>query len=100
MPHPSCLMPNGGSFMRRSLVAASILLSIGCTTSFVPATNSSVELTAYVEKAARLVQAEGVAACPAFHEPRWKSGEYYIFVTSAETNVTVCHPIRDDFVGQ
>ena len=87
--------------MRRNLVVASILLSIACSTSFVPTTNSSVELTRYVEKAARLVQTEGVAAaCSAFHEPRWKAGEYYIFVTSAETNVTVCHPVRDDLVGQ
>ena len=86
--------------MTRPAFAASVLLTIACNASFVPRTNSSVELTQYVEKAARLVQTEGVAACPAFHEPKWKSGEYYIFITSADTSVTVCHPVRDDLVGQ
>src|SRR5687768_15871780 len=86
--------------MRRTVFAASMFIGLACTTSFVPTTNSSAELTRYVERAARLVQTEGVSACPAFHEPKWRAGEYYIFVTSAETNITVCHPIRDDLVGQ
>ena len=86
--------------MRRNLLAACVFLSLACATSFVPATNSSADLTRYVEIAARLVETQGAAACTAFHEPKWKAGEYYIFVTSAETNVSVCHPVRDDLVGQ
>ena len=85
---------------RRFFFSAFVLLGIACATSFVPSTNSSAELTRYVDAAARLVQTEGVAACGAFHEPTWKAGEYYVFVTSAETNVTVCHPVRDELVGQ
>ena len=87
--------------MHRIVSAASLVLLGACATSFVPTNNSSVELTRYVERAARLVQTRGVSdACSAFHDPKWVSGEYYIFVTSADTNVTVCHPIRDDLVGQ
>ncbi len=87
--------------MRRYLFAASVFLSLACATSFVPTANSSADLTRYVEKAARLVEREGIAsACAAFHEPKWKAGEYYIFVTAADTNVSVCHPVRDDLVGQ
>ncbi len=86
--------------VHRILVIAAVLLCAACAASFVPKTNSSAELTRYVDEAARLVQKRGVSACSAFHEPRWLAGEYYIFVTSAETNVTVCHPIRDDLVGR
>ena len=86
--------------MHRILPAFPFLILTACATSFVPAGNSSTELTRYVERAARLVQDEGSAACAAFHRPEWKAGEYYIFVTSADTNVTVCHPVRDDLVGQ
>ncbi len=87
--------------MQRCFVlAAFALLGMACATSFVPTTNSSAELTRYVDEAARLVQTRGAAACGALHGPKWKSGQYYVFVTSAETNVTVCHPVRDDLVGQ
>lgn len=85
---------------RRFFLASFALLGIACATSFVPTSNSSAELKRYVSEAARLVEVQGVAACGAFHEPKWKAGEYYVFVTSAETNVTVCHPVRDDLVGQ
>lgn len=86
--------------MRRNLLLAAVALGIACTATVVPTSSSPAELTRYVHQAARLVQTQGVSACSAFHEPKWRSGEYYIFVTSAETNVTVCHPIRDDLVGQ
>ena len=86
--------------MSRRLVPVFAFLSVACASSFVPTTSSSADLTRYVNEAARLVQEKGVSACSAFHESRWRAGEYYIFVTSAETNVTVCHPVRDDLVGQ
>jgi cytochrome c len=86
--------------MSRILSAVSLLLLSACATSFVPASNSATELMRYVDKAARVVQAEGPSACAAFHQPKWKSGEFYIFVTSADSNITVCHPVRDDLVGQ
>ena len=71
-----------------------------CATSYVPKSNSAIELQSYVERAARLVQEKGKDACAAFDQPQWKAGEYYIFVTNARTNVTVCHPVRSDLVGQ
>ena len=86
--------------MRCNLFAASMFLATACTTSFVPSTSSAADLMRYVEKAARLVETQGVSACAAFHEQKWMAGDYYIFVTSAESNVTVCHPVRDDLVGQ
>ena len=82
----------------RILTAA--LLSLGCAVSHVPRSNSSAELVRYVERAAKLVEASGASACTSFAEPKWMAGEYYVFVTDAQTNVTVCHPVRADLVGK
>lgn len=76
------------------------LVSLACAVSYVPRSSSSHELVSYVERAAELVEAKGSSACASFAEPKWKGGEYYIFVTDAQTNVTVCHPVRSDLVGQ
>ena len=76
------------------------LVGLSCAVSYVPRSNSSQELVRYVERAARLVEANGPSACASFDEPKWKAGEYYVFVTDAQTSVTVCHPVRADLVGK
>ena len=76
------------------------VVSLSCAASYVPRSSSSEELVSYVERAARLVEAKGPSACASFAEPKWKAGEYYVFVTDAQTNITVCHPVRADLVGQ
>lgn len=59
-----------------------------------------MELQRYVNEAARVVSQRGKAACPLFDQPQWKTGEYYVFVTEAETHITVCHPVSPELIGQ
>jgi len=81
---------------KKLLVAA--LVAAGCAASMIPATGSREDVTAYVDRAAAVVAAEGGDACGTLRRPRWYSGDWYIFVFD-ETGRTVCHPARPEMVG-
>lgn len=85
--------------MNRAVFASVLLLAVGCASSYTPAQNTRENVVAYVERAAALVGREGpTAACATFHEPRWRGGEWYVFINGID-NVLVCHPERPDLVG-
>jgi hypothetical protein len=85
--------------MNRIGLISALVLTVGCASSYTPRQNTREDLVAYVERAGALVEREGaVAACTAFHEPRWRGGEWYVFVNEID-NVLVCHPERPDLVG-
>jgi methyl-accepting chemotaxis protein len=88
--------------MKQSLLILLIAcLATSCASSYVPRANTRDEVQRYVERAAQLVASRGAdAACRDFNRAAWKAGDYYIFVTNAETAVTVCHPARPDRVGR
>ena len=83
---------------RPVIVAACV--AIACASSYVPRTNTRAAVRAYVERAAREVGAHGIRACENFMTPRWRAGEYYIFITGVDTGVTLCHPARPELVGR
>ena len=85
--------------MKKSLVALAFL-ALACATSNVPRTNSRTDLQTYVEQAAAIIRDQGPAACSTFSRREWMDGDYYIFVNNADTNVTVCQPVRPEMVGQ
>lgn len=77
-----------------------LCLATACATSYTPRTNTRDEVRRYVERAAQLVGTRGVEACSDFNGPRWRARDYYIFVTNADTGVTVCHPPGPERVGR
>ena len=82
------------------LLTCGISLLISCATSYVPRTNSRQALVDYVERAAALVAREGpAAACSTFSNSNWMGGDYYIFISRAEDDVVVCHPVNAELVG-
>ncbi|HUP49801.1 MAG TPA: cache domain-containing protein [Thermoanaerobaculia bacterium] len=83
-----------------SLSIWALALLCACATSYTPRGNDRDQVMAYVNRAAELVARHGQAACPMFSEPRWKSGDWYIFVTDADTERTACHPAQPELVGQ
>jgi signal transduction histidine kinase len=86
--------------MNRVSFASVLVLVAACASSYAPTVKSREALVTYVERAAALVEREGPdAACTAFHDRRWKSGEWYVFINRADDDVLVCHPARPDLVG-
>ncbi|HSN68465.1 MAG TPA: cache domain-containing protein [Thermoanaerobaculia bacterium] len=86
--------------MRRTALVPVLFLAVACASTLTPPQNTRADLVAYVDRAAALVARRGPeAACTSFHEARWKSGEWYVFINRAEDSVLVCHPARPDLVG-
>jgi len=83
--------------MRSFALLLATLFTLGCATAMTPNANSRPEIVAYVDRAANLVRENG-PSCDAFGSPRWKSGDWYIFVLERDGR-TVCHPVRPDLVG-
>jgi methyl-accepting chemotaxis protein len=82
--------------MRKTLLAA--LLS-ACAATYLPRANSHDEVRAYVERAARVVEKHGAAACQTLKQPQWYSGDWYVFVSELG-GATICHPARPDLIGR
>lgn len=82
------------------LMACGITLLLACATSYVPRANTRQALVDYVERAAALVAKEGPeAACTTLAQPRWLGGDYYVFVSRADDDVVMCHPVNAELVG-
>lgn len=79
------------------LILSGLILS--CASSYTPPANTRDALIAYVDRAASLVRNQGLDACADFSTPRWKSGDYYIFISRESDDVVVCHPISATLVG-
>lgn len=86
--------------MNRIGFAAVLFFTFACASSYTPRQNTRQELVAHVERASSLVEREGAdAACTAFHGPRWREGEWYVFINEIDQTL-VCHPERPDLVGR
>jgi cytochrome c len=83
----------------RMCVLTATVFALSCTT-YVPHTRDRDALRLYVDQAAQRVAARGSEVCEELAAPRWRGGDYYIFVTNADTHVTVCHPARPELVGR
>ena len=75
-----------------------LVLLAGCASVMTPRDNTREEIVAYVDRAARVVQENG-PSCEMFADPRWRSGDWYIFVFNLDDGRTICHPVRPDLVG-
>lgn len=85
---------------RRTLWLSFFLLICGASLwakSMTPKANTHAEVKAYVERAAKHVASKG-PDCAAFKTPEWMSGDYYIFVATAD-GIGLCHP-RQELVGK
>lgn len=87
--------------MIRSHLLATLVLLAACSapSANLPQANTRAEVTAYVDRAAALVSANGDAACQTLRSREWASGDWYIFVFDANGK-TVCHPARPELVGR
>jgi hypothetical protein len=83
----------------RSLLVV-CFIATACISSYTPSSNSRADLQQYVERAAALVREQGPAACETLKGPAWMRGDYYIFVNTLDEDVTVCHPLRPELIGQ
>ena len=61
---------------RLTSLGLSLLFTLACATSYTPNANTRSDLVAYVERAADLVEEQGLAACPRFSQPAWMAGDY------------------------
>lgn len=85
-------------FMFKHSIVLALLAAACVSSSMVPRANTQEEVVAYVNRAADLVAARGAAACDALRQPRWFSGDWYVFVFDEEGR-TVCHPAQPAMVG-
>ena len=75
----------------RVSIALALFVLAGCaSTSMTPRASTREEVVAYVNRAAALVAKNG-PSCATLKEPRWASGDWYIYVQEANGPV-VCHP--------
>lgn len=88
------------SFSRIAVLTLSIAVAaaaLASPVSHVPKSNTREAVVAYVNAAAKVVQANG-PSCATFASPEWRNGDYYIFV-AGPNGETVCHP-NAKLVGQ
>ena len=84
----------------RLSICTALLFALSCVTSSVPRTRDRESLRKYVEQAAQRVLVRGAEVCPELTNQQWRNGDYYVFVTNADTHVTVCHPANPELVGR
>jgi len=87
---------NSARFLLLFLAAG---LAAFCSSSNLPKQKARADVMAYVDRAARLVENEGEAACPKFSTPPWLGGEWYVFVNEVN-GVMICHPVRKEMIGK